>query len=226
MRCVFVFVVLIGLTGCGPLVLPMLPTLNAEDQGRIDQMWDNMLTPVQRVDRQTLLDANIVFGMYTMGVDRMHMTSEKYFHGGTVVMDIDCDRANPAVDQFTITVRDGRGRTLRRERYTRAEVEESAQVMWRIPIKVTGESGPLTVGQGKGETGAAQTPASTRAATEPTTQTAAVPATESATQPVETAEERKARLEFERRAAAVIAATQPARVDAAAEDKGDGRGKQ
>jgi hypothetical protein len=42
-----------------------------------------------------------------------------------VVMEVDCDRANPEADQFTIAMMDGVGRTLRRERYSREEVEAS-----------------------------------------------------------------------------------------------------
>jgi hypothetical protein len=37
-----------------------------------------------------------------MTVDRMRMTSEKYFSGGKAVMEIDRDRANPDADQYTI----------------------------------------------------------------------------------------------------------------------------
>jgi len=37
---------------------------------------------------------------------------------------IDCDRACPPSDQFTFTLLDERGKTLRRERYNRPEIEE------------------------------------------------------------------------------------------------------
>jgi hypothetical protein len=114
------------------------------------------------------------------------MTSEKYFAGGIVLMEIDCDRANPAFDQFTITVRDERGRTIRRERYTRADVEESTRMM----------SGPRLLERVKS----------------PSTEPSSQPATQSATTELETPEDRKFRVESERRKLAAAAATQPARL--------------
>ena len=188
MRFSFATVLLTGLSGCGPLFVPMLPRLAPEDQHTVDNMWDNLLTPLQRVDRQTLLDANIAYWMYAIGVDRMHMTSEKHFAGGKAVMEIDCDRANPDVDQFTITVLDEHGRTVRRERYSRADVEESAKM-----LRGMSNIGPTELRSLKIEP-----------ATEPTT----LPLT----MPVETLEQRKFRLESERRCAAAAAATQPAQL--------------
>ncbi len=110
----FAILMLPFLADCGPMFSPMSPRLTPKDQRTVDQLWNNMLTPVQRVDRQTLLDANVAFWMYTFGIDRLRMTSEKYFNGGTAMMEIDCDRANPDADEFTITILDKAGRTLRR----------------------------------------------------------------------------------------------------------------
>jgi len=191
MRFIFMIALITGLTGCGPLFAPMEPRLQPEDQRKVDQMWNNMLTPVGHVDREALLDANVAYWMYTFGVDRMHITSEKYFTGGTAIMEIDCDRANPDTDQFTITVLDERGRTVRRERYTRAEVEESSRMLHGMPdLYPLNVQAQVTLEVGK-----------------PTTQQSiqSVPA-----QP-ETPEERQFRLESERRQAAAAAATQPAR---------------
>jgi len=179
MRFALLILLTASITGCGPLVSPMLPRLKPDEQHQVDQAWDNLLTPVQRVDRQTLLDTSVAFWMYTLGVDRMHMTSEKYFSGGTVVMEIDCDRAVPDSDQYTITVLDRQGRTLRRERYSRSDVEESSTEMLSGIVQM-----------------------------ESTTQ----PTTQSATAPSESPEHRQRREEAERRRAAVIAATQPARL--------------
>lgn len=205
MRYVFVAVLLAGMTGCGPIFVPMLPRLNAEDQRHVDQMWDNMLTPVQRVDRQTLLDASIANWMFAIGVDRMHMKCEKYFSGGTVIMEVDCDRANPDVDQFTITVLDEHGRTVRRERYSRAEVEDSSRMLRGIPnlgptdLRSIHVQAQVTVNIGE---------PTTHPSTQVTTQ--AVP--ESSTTRLETPDERQFRLESERRQTAAKAATQPARL--------------
>jgi hypothetical protein len=213
MRWIIAIVLLTGLTGCGPLFVPMLPKLDPEDQRKVDAMWDNVLTPVQRVNRETLLDANVAYWMYAIGVDRMHMTSEKHFSGGTAVMEIDCNRANPDTDQFTITVQDERGRTVRRERYSRAEVEESARMLRGIS-----NVGPTELRAMKPQWHA--TIQVTQPTTGPATQPGTGPSTEPATQPEqnsvarieETPQERQFRLESERRRTAAEAATQPARL--------------
>jgi hypothetical protein len=198
MRFVLFTLLCAGLSGCGPMLSPMVPRLRAEDQQRVDQMWDNMLTPPARVDRQTLLDVNVTYLLYTLGVDRLHMTSEKYFSGGVVLMQIDCDRANPDSDEFTITVLDQRGRTIRRERYSRADVDESSKMAGAFPFNEAMEDrktveGPILI--------KIESPATTQSATQPSAATGAL-----------TSEQQHLRDEMLRRRLAVIAATQPARV--------------
>jgi len=175
----------------------MTTLLAEEDQKTFDGMWNNMLTPVNRVDRQTLLDTVNVYMMFQLGVDRLHLTSEKYLASGKVVMEVDCDRASPLTDQFTITVLDERGRTVRRERYSRAEVDESAQMV--APYPTTNPAVEVTV---HAEIGIGTTQPSTRPETEPAT-------THPTTQEL-TPEQRRVLLEVERRIKAVEAATQPA----------------
>jgi len=183
MRFVILMISLSLFAGCGPMLSPMAPRLDVETQQKVDQIWNNLLTPVDRVDRQTLLDTNVSYWMYTLGVDRLHMTSEKYFSGGAAIMVIDCDRANPDSDQYTITIVDHQGKTVRRERYSRADVEESSKMMTGIDNSI-------------------------RSTTQPTTQ----PSTQPATTQAESEEIRKLRVEIERRHTAVEAATQPARL--------------
>ncbi len=128
----FVAAILISLlvTGCGPLVMPLTNRLMPEDQKQIDTEWDNMLTPVNRLSRQTLLDTTVMYWLYRLGVDRLRLVSKKYLTHGKVVMEIDCDRASPESDEFIVSIVDDRGQTLRRERYMRKDVEESAQALW------------------------------------------------------------------------------------------------
>jgi hypothetical protein len=116
-------------SGCGPMLMPMTYPLSEQEQKTVDGMWKNMLSPVTRLDRQTLLDAILVNMVFQLGVDRLHMVAEKQVARGKVVMVIDCDRAKPAGDQFALTVVDEQGRTLRQERYTRDEVEASAKAL-------------------------------------------------------------------------------------------------
>jgi len=189
MRCALGLLLVMCLSGCA-MYSPMTPRLSAEDQHQVDRMWDNMLTPADRLNRQTLLDTDVQFWLYTCGVDRLRMKSEKYFKGGTAVMEIDCDRANPDADEFSITVLDGRGRTVRRERYSRAEVEASTQMM-------LGAENVAVVGGQTRELGPLANAASPHGAT-------------TGPENQETPEQRAFRAEFERRHAAAEAATQPA----------------
>ena len=110
-----------------PDVAPAGPGGSAE--GRYDVGQPAHARAARVNPRRRCSTANVAYWMYAIGVDRMHMTSEKHFTGGTAVMEIDCNRANPDTDQFTITVLDERGRTTRRERYSRAEVEESSRML-------------------------------------------------------------------------------------------------
>jgi hypothetical protein len=173
------------LSGCGP-VSPLPPPLDEKDQRMIDGMWNNMLTPVNRLNRQTLIDAILVNWLAELGVDRMHLISEKDFSNGKVVMEIACDRAHPAADYFTVTVLNDRGKILRRERYSREELDKTAAALTdkdRFPSRIE----PVNT---------------TQSATQP-----------SATQPAtseETPGYRQHRIEYERRTEAAQAATQPA----------------
>jgi hypothetical protein len=112
-----------SLAGCGPMLMPMTVQLDPQEQQRVDQMWDNVLTPPDRLDRDLLLDVMLSYHLFQLGVDRLHLTAEKHFHGGLAVMEIDCDRGDAERDHFAITVVDRQGRMVRHEFYTREEVE-------------------------------------------------------------------------------------------------------
>jgi hypothetical protein len=114
----------VTLVGCGPMGSgPMPPRLEPDEQKKIDDAWDQALTPVDHLDRQATLDTLIVSQAFQAGVDRLEFRSEKKFSGGVVVMEIHFDRARPNDDRFEVSVRDPAGKELRRLVYTRAEVE-------------------------------------------------------------------------------------------------------
>ena len=117
-----------GIGGVGPMMGPLTVRLKPEEQAQVDSVWENMLTPVDRVERDVLLDVVCEGWMFQVGVDRLRLVSEKAYAHGRVVMEIDCDRANPEADQFSLTVLDKRGRTVRRERYG-GEIEERIELM-------------------------------------------------------------------------------------------------
>src|SRR5882757_8907737 len=126
MRHLWIVVAALGFCGCGPMLRPMTVRLETDQQRMVDQMWDNMLTPADRLDRELLLDVVCEYALFQIGVDRLHMVAEKQSERGRVVMEIDCDGRSPGSDQFTVTLLDERGRTVRRERYARSEIEARA----------------------------------------------------------------------------------------------------
>lgn len=127
-------IVLCTISGCGPVMFPMVNRLDPDQQRQFDQMWDNMLTPVNRTDRQTLLDCIVLFGMQTNGVDEFHSQSVKYTHAGRVEMTIDFDREKPNKDRFKIRVI-RHGWTIRREQYSSDEVTKSVQGLFGVQIQ-------------------------------------------------------------------------------------------
>jgi hypothetical protein len=115
------------------MISPLTVRLDVDQQKMVDGMWNNMLTPTDRLDRELLLDVLCQSWLFQIGVDRLHLTSEKAYDRGRVVMEIDCDRANPTADQLTVTLLDDRGRTVRRERYTRPEIDERVALLQNAP---------------------------------------------------------------------------------------------
>jgi hypothetical protein len=114
----------VAVVGCGPMGSgPMPPRLEADEQKKIDQAWEDALNPVDHLDRQATLDALVVSQAFQAGVDRLSFHSEKEFSGGVVVMEIHFDRAKPNDDRFEVTVRDQTGKELRHLVYNRSEVE-------------------------------------------------------------------------------------------------------
>jgi len=110
--------------GCGgPLTRPLPERLDAQSQKDVDHHWNKALTPVTKHDRATWLDVMVGTRAYENGIDKFSFKSEKTWSGGTVVMEANFDRAKPADDRFTVTVFDKNGKELRKEIYTRDEVE-------------------------------------------------------------------------------------------------------
>jgi hypothetical protein len=130
----------LGFCGCGPMLRPMTVRLEADQQRMVDRMWENMLTPADRLDRELLLDVVCEYALYQVGVDRLHMVAEKQYERGRVVMEIDCDGRSPGSDQFTVTLLDERGRTVRRERYGRSEIEARAEPLMETERRAAAEA--------------------------------------------------------------------------------------
>jgi hypothetical protein len=114
----------LALSGCGPMGSgPMPPRLEEAEQKQIDESWDKALTPVDKLDRQALLDALVVSQAYQAGVDKLTFHSEKKCAAGTVVMETHFDRTKPAEDRFDFRIVAADGRVLRQVSYNRQEVE-------------------------------------------------------------------------------------------------------
>jgi hypothetical protein len=124
MKIIAPLLVLVLAAGCkGPLTVPAVQRLSADDQAHVNHEWDNMLRPTDRLGRELLLDVVMFYQLHQDGVDRLHMQSEKDYTDGTVVMTIDFVRANdPSRDRFTIEIKDHSGRSIRKETYSGEEV--------------------------------------------------------------------------------------------------------
>jgi hypothetical protein len=116
---------------CGPLSAPLPRRLTPDRQRDVDEAWDRALSPVTKYDRVTWLDVLIVRQPYEVGVDKFEFKSEKRFSGGVVEMESRFDRNKPDEDLFVVTVKDGKGAVMRRERYTRQEIEQAREDLAR-----------------------------------------------------------------------------------------------
>lgn len=113
------------LAGCSPLMSPMFFRPSEESQKEIDRTWVNLMTPPNRADRQTLLDALTYFHLYSYGVDRATFRSEKIAGNLLVVMEVTYDHDRPRRDTFTVTAFDKQGNLVREEHYSREDVEKA-----------------------------------------------------------------------------------------------------
>jgi hypothetical protein len=102
----------------------MVDRLDEETQQKVDDAWLNMFTPPDRLDRTLLLDVILSGQLHQYGVDYLRLVSEKHVGDGLVVMEVRYDREDPAFDEFSVSYVDNEGYEVRRERFTREEVEE------------------------------------------------------------------------------------------------------
>lgn len=129
MRLVLVAVCLF-VVGChGPLTKPMVDRLDEETQQKVDDAWLNMFTPPDQLDRTLLLDVILSGQLHQYGVDYLRLISEKHVGDGLVVMEVRFDREDPAFDEFSVSYVDNEGYEVRRERFTREEVEEEIRFL-------------------------------------------------------------------------------------------------
>lgn len=122
--------ILLGNTGCGPLQVPLPPRTDEKGQKEIDLAWNQALQPLNRFDHQTLLDILMETKAYEVGVDRLTLRSEKKVAAGMVVMEVHFDRLLPVEDRFEVQVLDPAGRLLRKERYSREEIDKTYQELF------------------------------------------------------------------------------------------------
>lgn len=117
---------LVGLAvaGChGPLATPSVERLSDEEQQRVDDAWANLLTQPEPVERSLLLDCILVKALHQYGVDHLLLLSEKRVGDELVVMEVRFDRQDPEGDAFAITHVDADGYEIRRETFTRDDID-------------------------------------------------------------------------------------------------------
>lgn len=121
---------LLAIAACGPIIVPMGRQLTPDEQQLVDESWQRALTADDDLGRQGWLDLMVGTLAFEHGVDRFQFKSEKQVDDRLVVMEVRFDRAKPDEDAFEVTVFDGERKILRKERYNRADVEESIAVMY------------------------------------------------------------------------------------------------
>ena len=127
---------LLLLTGChSPLVYPMVERLSDEAQAEVDEAWANLLTPVDRHERELLLDVLMIGAFHVHGVDTVEFTSTKHVGDHYVIMRVLFDRACPDSDLFAVSVLDAQGALVRHEVYTRDDVESRRTYVNRIAAR-------------------------------------------------------------------------------------------
>lgn len=115
-----------ALAGCGPLSQPLPVPLDAAMQSSLDGAWESLLSPVDRASAEELLDVIVSCSAYQLGVDRFDFRSEKKLSkddASRVVMESHFDRDRPDGDRFTVTIIDRAGAIVRREEYTRTDLD-------------------------------------------------------------------------------------------------------
>jgi hypothetical protein len=116
--------------GCGPMQVPIPLRLDPETQKVIDDGWNRAFTPPDKLGHRDLLDVMVGTQAYQLGVDTFMFRAEKRFTGGKVVMEVAFDRAKPSDDRFEVSVHDTTGKLLRKERYTRDEINETYRALF------------------------------------------------------------------------------------------------
>src|SRR5215468_9941298 len=91
------------LAGCGPLQTPMVARPDDEGQKKLDACWNKAFADLDQFNHQQLLDMYVGTNAYQLGVDKLHLRSEKRTAGGLVVMEINYDLAKPEEDRFEVS---------------------------------------------------------------------------------------------------------------------------
>jgi hypothetical protein len=115
----------------------MVQRLNPAEQQQVDAMWDNMLSPPDRLDSQTLLDCLVVYQLHHLGVDELHLKSVKQTPEGKAIMTIEYDRERPADDRLTYRLVSRWGWTIRKERWSANQVAKVVSDLSRPPPNIT-----------------------------------------------------------------------------------------
>ena len=113
--------------GCGMFLVPMPRRLDTESQGRVDRSWEHMMGSIDKLDHQLILDVLVSSQAYQLGVDKIYFRSEKKFSGGCVKMEILFDVEKPDDDLFRVTILDKDENEIRRDLYSRSEVERTGE---------------------------------------------------------------------------------------------------
>lgn len=143
-RCLLLLLLL--LTGCGPMQKPMVNRLDTSAQKDFDDAWNKAAYPVERLNHQQWLDLIVGVQLFQIGVDRLSFHSEKQLTDGHVEMEVTFDRAHPEQDRFTVKFFNQTGKFSRQLHYNRDEVEKTYNDLFvNMPSKETKDASEDTL---------------------------------------------------------------------------------
>ncbi len=120
--------------GCS-VIKPMPMRLKSEPQVKVDEAWENMLDPPERLDRMLLLDTVLAMQLFHIGADRVYFIGEKKVGANLVTMEVFFNRVEPDSDRFAISIINGQGQRIRHEAYSRAEVDDRFAFLHGVVLK-------------------------------------------------------------------------------------------
>ena len=111
--------------GCEGLdASPMAYRADESAQRVRDEYWRNLIASQGMLDRDKFLHALMEHQPFQFGIDTLRLSSRKVSDGQAIEMEITYERSKPSWDAFSVIIRAENGEVIRREVYSREDVEQ------------------------------------------------------------------------------------------------------